>query len=525
MFFNAVFNKFYLNSNLYNKKISNFNLKTLAYKPSKSLLDCILKFEKKKIKIESLQLKSVWNISNLSNIEHKKLHSFFWLFSLDLKSSKSLTQSILLEWMEHNNKFNQKTWDRNILSKRIIAWITNAQLSYDGSAIEYKQKFNQIILKQANHLINDVNKSKIIEDKIICCTAIILTGLAYNEKEKFLDFGLNLLKKIISSVFDKNCFPRTRNISQLNFYLKYLILIREFLKESHNDIPEYLDEIIFYLGQNYSTLSLNFERSLLFNGSNATSNVELNNYLVKHGYKFKSNSNETGGYAILKNKKISLVMDIGPSPDKKFSQNYQCGALSFEITSNNKKLISNSGYFGQKKSKLNLISRSSATQNTLIIDDKSSCKINNKTGEIKSGLKILNKAITMNKDSWKIMGAHDGYNKNYGVIHQREIEFFVKKNIFVGTDKILQKNPTNINFEIRFHLEPDVKLMKTQDGKSIFIDIENEGWKFTCSNHSIGIETGLYFAKKNSYTQNQNMFISGMTNLENPTIKWELTKL
>ena len=48
MFFNAVFNKFYLNSNLYNKKISNFNLKTLAYKPSKSLLDCILKFEKKK---------------------------------------------------------------------------------------------------------------------------------------------------------------------------------------------------------------------------------------------------------------------------------------------------------------------------------------------------------------------------------------------------------------------------------------------------------------------------------------------
>ena len=40
--------------------------------------------------------------------------------------------------------------------------------------------------------------------------------------------------------------------------------------------------------------------------------------------------------------------------------------------------------------------------------------------------------------------------------------------------------------------------MKTQDGKSIFIELENEGWKFTCDGHTIDIETGLYFGKKNS---------------------------
>ena len=41
--------------------------------------------------------------------------------------------------------------------------------------------------------------------------------------------------------------------------------------------------------------------------------------------------------------------------------------------------------------------------------------------------------------------------------------------------------------------------MKTQDGKSILIDIENEGWKFTCNNHLLDLETGLYFGKKNSF--------------------------
>ena len=42
-------------------------------------------------------------------------------------------------------------------------------------------------------------------------------------------------------------------------------------------------------------------------------------------------------------------MDIGSSPDKKFSSTYQAGALSFEIISNKKKLICNSGYFQNPK--------------------------------------------------------------------------------------------------------------------------------------------------------------------------------
>ena len=52
--------------------------------------------------------------------------------------------------------------------------------------------------------------------------------------------------------------------------------------------------------------------------------------------------------------------------------------------------------------------------------------------------------------------------------------------------------------------------MKTQDGKSIFIEVEKEGWKFTSSTHKIDFETGLYFGYKNNYIENQNIFISDM---------------
>ena len=65
---------------------------------------------------------------------------------------------------------------------------------------------------------------------MIGCTAIILTGISYNH-EKFISYGLNLLKKIINSSFDNEYFPKSRNIRQLVFYLKYFVLIRELLKE------------------------------------------------------------------------------------------------------------------------------------------------------------------------------------------------------------------------------------------------------------------------------------------------------
>ena len=520
------FRNFYLNSKIYNRKISKISNKSFEYKPSPSLLDCLIKYEKKEIKIEDLYLNSVWANENLFEKDYKNLHSFFWLFSLDLKSSKKITQSVILNWIEDNINYNKKNWEIDILSKRIIAWISNSKLTYEDSEEFYKNKFNLIIQKQINHLINEIEKSKWIDDKMIGCAAVILTGLSLNEKEKYLNFGFSLLKKIINFSFDNQGFPKSRNIQQLTFYLKYFVLIREWLKESQTEIPEYLDEIIFYLGNSYSILCQEKSKAILFNGNNETDNKDFDQYLSNQGYKFKNNFFETGGYIILKNKKVSLVMDVGLSPEKKFSKDYQFGALSFEITSNNKKLICNSGYFQKIKHKLNNVSKSSASHSALIIDNHSSCKINKSKMEVEIGLKILKKSFVMEKNYWNICASHDGYTKRYGVIHERQIEFFLENNKFVGQDKLIKKkNFKNSNFEIRFHLEPTTKTMKTQDGKSILIDIENEGWKFTAQGYTIDIETGLYFGKKNSFTKNQNLFISGITQKEDQIIKWEFEKI
>ena len=67
--------------------------------------------------------------------------------------------------------------------------------------------------------------------------------------------------------------------------------------------------------------------------------------------------------------------------------------------------------------------------------------------------------------------------------------------------------------------------MKTQDNKTILIELEDEGWKFTCDNYDINIDKGLYFGNKNLYIENQNIFITGISNNEVEIINWEVKKI
>ena len=119
-------------------------------------------------------------------------------------------------------------------------------------------------------------------------------------------------------------------------------------------------------------------------------------------------------------------MDVGDSPSSKFSAEYQSGSLSFEIISNGKKLISNCGFYEGNNEKLVKLSKSSATHNTLIIDENSSCKFKkfNKNYLISDGLKVLKKNIIFEKNYWKLSASHDGYAKEYNAIHEREIEYY-----------------------------------------------------------------------------------------------------
>ena len=525
---NSGLRKFYLNTSFYDGKISKIGSKKLIYRPNPSVFDCIIKYNKEKINVKNLNTELIWKNQNINNRSYKKLHNFFWLFSVDLKSSNKVIQSIINSWIVRNSKYNDQVWEPDILSKRVISWLSNSKLTYEDGDESFKNDFNFVVRKQINHLINQVNKSDTLNDKIISCSAIILGGLSYQDKN-FLNFGLNLLAKIINNCLDKELFPKSRNLRQLTFYFKYLILIRELLKDSQNEIPDYLDESLYYLGQGYDFFFNDSKFPCLFNGNIESDNSDFDFYLKSKGYKFKCSENMIGGYGLYKGKKIGLIMDLGEPPDEKFSLDYQSGPLSFELNYLGEKLICNSGYFQREKHQLNKISRSTASHSTLVLDNTSVSQFyldNNDKKYIDKRFKVLTKKNFSDKNKWVLNGSHDGYLKRYGIVHDRTVEVLHKDFIIRGSDRLLKRKKNNsISFEIRFHMYPGTKVTKTVDGSTILINMNNSGWKFTCENHSINYETGLFFGKKNRYLENQNIYISGRTTNNDEKIDWKFEKI
>ena len=443
-----------------------------------------------------------------------------------MKTEKKIAQSIIENWIDKNSNFNEETWKLDILSKRLIAWLSCAYFSVEDSNIRYKEKLILNITKQTNHLFNNINILESNSEKLLCNSALILVGIVFKDQKKIYDYSLSLLEKFIKDYFDEFGLPKSRNLDELVINFKYLIIIREWLKESQNKIPEYLDEIIHNCGNSFNFFSRNLNKLPFFNGSSGLDNKEFKEYLKQFGYNFSEKKQERSGYILFNDKKITLAMDIGNAPEARFSKNYQAGCLSFEITSNNEKIFCNSGSNINQNDKIKLISKSTAAHSTLYLNNKSSCsfKMNHL---IKNGLKIINKEITSEKDYFKIVASHNGYQKNYGYIHERTIKFIKKDKSFFGKDNLFKKkNAKNSNFVVRFHIFPGIKTAKTQDSHTILLSLNNgEGWKFTCKKFKIMIEKGMFLGSKNKIIENENIYISNVTNLKDIEIDWSLIKV
>ena len=151
-------------------------------------------------------------ITNKTLKTFDNLNNFLWLTKLDRKTSLVSSQAIIESWINKYNNYQTDTWSMDIMPRRIIAWLSNTDITFDKSTNEYKEKFFLSITKQTNHLLKNIKSLRYDSDRIICCAGIILTGLIF--KEIFLSklkVGIKELEKTIKVYFNKFGFPKSRN--------------------------------------------------------------------------------------------------------------------------------------------------------------------------------------------------------------------------------------------------------------------------------------------------------------------------
>ena len=476
---------------------------------------------------------NLWKITNLENDKTKKLHDFGWLPALNIKTEKELGCLIVDQWINNFSNYNEKYWTFNVITNRLINWISSYDIIFKNSDLIFRSKVINNIVKQAKHLFKNINLINTGIDKIKSLAALILVGNSFEQYEEYTQFGLKNLEDELSDFINKDGFVKTKNPEDLFWTLYFLVLIKEWLILSRKQTPAFINIYINSLGISFKFLRFSNGDLPLFNGANQINTERFYEYLESRGYEFENMENIFCGYAKIKSKKIEIFMDANNPSSMLHSRNYQAGPLSFELSSNGEKFICNSGSAKNLGEELSYLSSSTAAHSTVTINDTSSC-IFQKNKMIRKYFgnsliekhDIFKKEFKNDKEFIRCTIGHNGYEKRFKLLHERQITLFKNKSHVEGIDNLKCKNLENKNltYSVRFHIHPAIRITKTMGNDILLSSNNGDGWIFRSPQIPTKIEKNLYFGNPNNIKESSFILLEGNIENENTNIIWHLEK-
>ena len=521
----------FFGSNYYNKLLDTDVPSSFLFNPNPYLLSPFLNHKDLLIKISNEDVRN-FRISLFENKEKKSIHNFLWLNLIDRKNENEIVKKIIGEWIKKYSKYTKGIWDEDLTSLRVISWISNADLILNTNDKDFNKSFYKNIIRQTNFVKKNINNLNDENKKISSISLLVLSGLVFKEYYVYYKIGLKELKKFIEDYFDENGFPKNRNFENLLTFVQYFILIKEWIKNAQEVVPEYLENIVEKNLVCLNSVNNPLKKLPLFNGSTDKSLSNFFLYLDKLNYSSKKNLKSVGQVQIVKNKKTALYFDSGEPPNYQLSKDYQSGPLSFEYSSDKDKIITNCGYGRRISKKFQILSKFTSGQSTLCIDDTSVVKfkksnlINKAYGStISNSFKIFDVERKEDKINIVISATHNAYLEKFGYLHKRKINFFKKSNSIEGSDYLIKKNEgINVGFSIRFHLYPGINTVRTLSGKSILLQTNgNKSWVFSSDELAIDLEKSLFFGR-NKALKNKCIVIYGKTMHQDVNVNWKLKK-
>ena len=294
--------KIYFSTNFYNNSLKTKIPEQLYFYPNPYLLSSFVNQKLFTFELSKINNETFWNDFK-STKEEENLNSFFWLNLINRKNDGEAIQQIITIWINNNIKYQNKNWDNLQITKRILAWILNADIILNNTDKAFRQRFFKSIIMQINHLKKNLSDENDPAKKIEIVSVIILSGLVFKEYNSNFEKGFRLLKNIVESFFDNDGCPINKNIYDLVQCSKFLILIKESCKDAQEYIPDFLDDIVKKLVNCLFSLQTPNNKNPLFNGASEFKTHSYLEYLTGLEYKSNDIKNNIGQIYIARGKK------------------------------------------------------------------------------------------------------------------------------------------------------------------------------------------------------------------------------
>ena len=495
---------------------------------------------------------NLWDIPVPDNDFTTAIQGCKWLDDLaaagDGKARKT-AQIWVWRWIKKYGRGGGPGWTPELAGQRLIRWLHHALFLLRGQDQAKTDLFLHSLAQQTIFLAKRAHAAPAGLPRLEAQVGLIYASLSLEGMAGFLQPALDALGEECSAQIDSHGGIATRNPEELLEIFKLLTWAKAALTDSEQIPTAELERALQRIAPSLRTLRHANGNLVRFQGGDQGMEGMLDTALAACGIKSRNSDGLTMGYARLSAGRTSVIIDAGPPATGNASYNAHASTLAFELTSGRRPLIVSCGSGAHLGPDWHRAGRATPSHSTLCLGGYSSARLGKPVKT--SGLfreflveapKIVPVEMSQTAEGVKFEGAHSGYVPPFGLTHARKLSLSLDGRSLVGEDLLIALNDTtgkaaetvlsedigpNVDFQIRFHLHPEVDAALDLGGTTVAIAAKSgEIWIFRHeSSLFLTIEPGVYLEKNQPTPRaSRQIVLSGMVNDALTRAQWSLSK-
>jgi uncharacterized heparinase superfamily protein len=436
----------------------------------------------------------------------RALHEFEWLPPLSAaggEAARTLATNLITQWVKRNARYSEPQFAAEVTADRLLHLFAHGRFVMANSDVLWRSRLFVSLREQSRLLSRTFGEAPEGLPRLEAAVANVLSGACLNDSVKRLEVGLVQLEEQVSCQILPDGGHRSRSPEALLQAYRLIVMAIDALNATEYPVPAGIRS-----AHDRMAPMLRFFRHgdgglAQFNGGSECDARMVEALLARdevRGQPFQHAPHS--GYQRMAAGKTLAIMDCGLPPADTYSVNAHAGCLAFELSSGAQRIVVNCGTENGGSVSWAGALRATAAHSTVALADTSMATV------LPSGLardllgaRLLGGPTKVDSSreeipqGWRVDGRHDGYMKDFGILHERSLSLSPRGNVLSGMDRLVpnqdQPRRKSIPFAARFHLHPDVRVSPSQGGGFILKLPNGEGWRFRCSG-DVAIEESVY---------------------------------
>jgi len=462
-----------------------------------------------------------------------ELHGFAWLRDLAEvggETARNRARELVEAWLARGSRWDALSWRSDVLGSRLAAWLGRYAYLTEGAPERLRAALDRALVAQARHLQRIAGAGLDGAARFTALKGLIHADWSLRFAPRALERRRGQTLKLLSAELARQIHPDgghvERSPSRHLAVLRDLIEIRAVLRGARCETPPDLQSAIDRMVPFLRYVRHGDGGLALFNDSNEDVAGEIDAVLGLSESKGKlpMSAPHTGFQRLAAERSLVLVDAAAPA---KLGGRGHAGTLSFEMSVGKERLVVNCGAHVADQSDWRRVQRATAANSTLTIDDTNSSEILGPAGASSGTLGQRPEHVLCQRDDadgnvWLDL-VHDGYARQFGVIHRRRLFLAAGGDDLRGEDTLVGEG--NGRYAIRFHLHPRVQASLVQDGSAALLRLPSGlGWRLRASAGTLVLADSIYLGRRGEMKRAQQIIISGLVEGRDPTIKWALRR-